>query len=311
VAVVGAGNTAMDAARTARRLGADEAMIIFFSDRAHMEAHPFEAAEAQSEGVTIRWLSSVRDIGEGEIQVERMALDAHGVPQATGQYETLKADDVVLAVGQQADSGFLRKLPGVALAPDGTVQVGANMMTGEPGVFAGGDLVPGERSVTTAVGHGRRAARHIAEWLNRKPRADGKAPVAIPAEAPVRAAVSLAMLNLPIYADAPPSVEAEAAVAARMGSFDEIISGLNETAAQHEARRCLSCGNCFECDHCYAACPEQSISQQGPGKGYRIDLATCTGCAVCVEQCPCHAMEMRPEPVWDSPIRQALTKEVA
>ncbi len=78
VAVYGAGNTAMDAARTAKRLGADEAMIVFISDRAHMEAHAFEAEEAEAEGIKIKWLKSIRDIGDGELKIEIMALDAEG-----------------------------------------------------------------------------------------------------------------------------------------------------------------------------------------------------------------------------------------
>ncbi len=87
VVIYGAGNTAMDAARTARRLGAEEALIVFFSDRAHMEAHSFEADEALSEGIKIKWLSSIRDIGERALEVELMALDDKGVPQPTGKFE--------------------------------------------------------------------------------------------------------------------------------------------------------------------------------------------------------------------------------
>jgi formate dehydrogenase beta subunit len=286
VAVYGAGNTAMDAARTARRLGAEEATIVFFSDRAHMEANAFEADEALAEGIKIKWLSSIRDIGDGDLKVEIMALDAQGVPQPTGQFETLQADSVVLALGQQADSGFLAKLPGIALKPDGTVIVAPDMMTGAPGIFAGGDLVPGDRTVTAAVGHGKKAARNIDAWLR------GQARV----EAPARTVVSFAMLNLPIYADAERSEQTEAAAATRIQGFAEIMAGLGQPAAIHEARRCLSCGNCFECDNCYAACPEDAILKLGPGRGYQIKLDLCTGCAVCVEQCPCHAMEMTPEP---------------
>jgi len=77
---------------------------------------------------------------------------------------------------------------------------------------------------------------------------------------------------------------------------DEVVAGLAEPAARYEARRCLSCGTCFECDHCYAACPEDAIVKLGPGRGYVYDYAKCTGCAVCFEQCPCHAIEMVPEP---------------
>jgi len=106
VVIYGAGDTAMDAARTAKRLGATEALVVFFSDRAHMKAHSFEATEALSEGVKIKWLSSIRDIDEGALTVELMALDAKGIPQPTGTFETLQADSVILALGQQAESGI-------------------------------------------------------------------------------------------------------------------------------------------------------------------------------------------------------------
>jgi Pyruvate/2-oxoacid:ferredoxin oxidoreductase delta subunit len=78
----------------------------------------------------------------------------------------------------------------------------------------------------------------------------------------------------------------------RIAGFDEVVSGLDAAAARYEAQRCLSCGNCFECDNCFAACPETAIVRLGPTHGYRVDMDLCTGCAVCVEQCPCHAMEM-------------------
>ena len=281
VVVYGAGNTAMDAARTVKRLGAEDAMIVFFSDRAHMEAHAFEAAEAEAEGVKIKWLSSIRDIGPDALQVEIMALDGQGVPQPTGRFETLAADSVVLALGQQAESAFLAHVPGIAVGADGTVAVGPDMMTGHPGIFAGGDLVPSARTVTTAVGHGKRAARHIDGWLR------GQAYVAPAKHAPV----GFVDLHLPIYADAAPAVQSEVAPGLREG-FTEVTAGLTAKQARHEAQRCLSCGNCFECDNCFASCPEDAIVKLGPTHGYSVDMALCTGCSVCVEQCPCHAMEM-------------------
>jgi formate dehydrogenase (NADP+) beta subunit len=286
VVVYGGGNTAMDAARTARRLGAEEALIIYHRDRAHMPAHAFEADEALEEGVKIKWLTSIKEIAGPSLTVEVMELDPDGRPRPTGRMEVLEADAVVLALGQQTDSSFLKHVPGVGFKPDGTVIVGQDMMTGHPGVFAGGDMVPSERTVTVAVGHGKRAARDIDAWLH------GSVHEA-PPKHPV---VSFPMLHLPVFSDADPSTQKVLTVAERAESFAEVLAGFTEPQARREAQRCLSCGNCFECDNCYAACPEQAIIKLGPGRRYRYDYAICTGCAVCFEQCPCHAIEMIPEP---------------
>ena len=286
VVVYGGGNTAMDAARTVRRLGAEEALIVYRRDRAHMPAHAFEADEALAEGVKIKWLTTIKTIEGGDLTVERMQVDAQGRAQPTGQFETLQADAVVLALGQDADSGFLRKIPAIQFQPDGTVIVAQNMMTGFPGIFAGGDMVPSERTVTIAVGHGKKAAQHIDAWL-RGATYDKK---------DKHPTVDFAMLNLPIYTDAAPSMQRELPLSDRASGFDEVLAGLVEREAVHEAKRCLSCGNCFECDNCYAACPEDAIIKLGPNQRYKYDYTKCTGCAVCFEQCPCHAIEMVPEP---------------
>jgi Pyruvate/2-oxoacid:ferredoxin oxidoreductase delta subunit len=144
-------------------------------------------------------------------------------------------------------------------------------------------MVPGERTVTSAVGHGKKAARHVDSWLR------GQAQQTV-AKHPV---VRFDQLKLPIYADAPRSVQGELPIEDRLDhSFAETTAGLSEEEARYEAQRCLSCGNCFECDNCFAACPETAIVKLGPTRGFRVDMDLCTGCAVCVEQCPCHAMEM-------------------
>ena len=286
VVVYGGGNTAMDAARTAKRLGAEEALIVYRRDRAHMPARAFEADEAEEEGVKIKWLTTIKEFVGPELTVERMELDAHGRPQPTGQLETLQADAIILALGQDTDSGFLRKVPGIDFAEAGVVKVGPDMMTGHPGIFAGGDMVPGERSVTVSVGHGKRAARCIDAWL----RGGGYA------KPPKHALVSFDMLHLPVYSDADPSAQKRAAASDRVSGFDEVVAGLTEMQARYEAQRCLSCGNCFECDNCYAACPEDAIIKLGPGQRYKYNYDKCTGCAVCFDQCPCHAIEMIAEP---------------
>jgi formate dehydrogenase (NADP+) beta subunit len=277
VVVYGGGNTAMDAARSVRRLGADEALIVYRRDRAHMPAHGFEADEALAEGVKIKWLTTIKEIVGPTLTVERMTLDDKGRPQPTGELETLQADAVVLALGQDSDSDFLRSVPGVEFKWD-TVVVDHQMMTGHPGIFAGGDMVPAERTVTVAVGHGKKAARCIDAWLR-------GATYDKPASSPL---VTFDMLNLPVFSDVDPAVQRHRPVS----GFDEVLAGLAESVARHEAQRCLSCGNCFECDNCYAACPEDAITKLGVGQGYSVNPETCTGCATCFEQCPCHAIDM-------------------
>lgn len=285
VVVYGGGNTAMDAARTARRLGAAETLIVYRRDREHMPAHAFEADEAIEEGVKIRWLTTITDISATDLTVERMELDENGRPRPTGEFDTLSADAVVLALGQRTESEFLRGVPGIDFTPDGAVRVGPDLMTGAEGIFAGGDMVPGDQSVTVAVGHGKRAARQIDAWLRGGQHAAPEAP-------PV---VGFDMLHLPVYADAEQARQQALDAQRRIEGFDEIIAGLSEAEARHEAQRCYSCGDCYECDNCMAACPEQAIIKLGKGKRYEFDYARCTGCATCFDQCPCHAIEMIPE----------------
>ena len=291
VAVYGGGNTAMDAARTAKRLGATEALIIYRRDQEHMPAHAFEAQDAQEEGVKIHWLRTIKAIDQTRFTVEKMEIDENGRPKPTGEMETLEADSLILALGQESDTAFMRGIPDVEFQDDGTVLVSDNMMTRYPGLFAGGDMVPAERTVTAAVGHGKKAARHIDAWLRGETyRAPAKNPIA-----------GYEKLHVWYSTDAPQKPQEHLDADSRTESFEEIIKGLTEAEATYEARRCLSCGNCYECDGCYGACPEQAIAKLGRGKGYRVKEDLCTGCAVCYEQCPCHAIEMVPEAVSGQP----------
>ncbi|WP_324050293.1 NAD(P)-binding protein [Aeromonas caviae] len=282
VAIYGGGNTAMDAARTARRLGVEEAMIIYRRDRDHMPAHTFEADEAEEEGIKINWLRTIRQLDSTNIEVEVMALDAEGKPVPTGQFETLEADSLILALGQEVDLSVLESIPGVRVNKEGVVQVGDNLMTDVPGLFAGGDMVPSERTVTIATGHGKKAARHMDAWL--RGRLYHK-PLSYSLVGPEQ-------LQLWFQTHAPASSQPVKPPSAR-DDFGEIIGGLDEVAARYEAARCYSCGNCFECDGCYGSCPEQAIAKLGPGLGYQVDAERCTGCGACHDQCPCHAIELR------------------
>jgi len=282
VAIYGGGNTAMDAARTAKRLGAEEAVIIYRRDRANMAAHDFEADEAIEEGVKINWLRTIKEIDATTFTVEVMELDENGRPQPTGKFEKLEADALILAVGQDTDTGFLQNVDGIEFNKDGTVVVSPNMMTGAAGIFAGGDMVPSERSVTIATGHGKKAARHIDAWL----RGETYAP------AEKHPIIDHEKLHLWYRTSAPKRAQGELPVEDRLGGFDEILQGLSEQEALFEAKRCLSCGNCFECDGCYGSCPEDAVIKLGKGNRYKYDYDKCTGCAVCYEQCPCHAIDM-------------------
>jgi len=286
VVVYGGGNTALDVARTAKRLGASEAIIVYRRTREKMPAHDFEVEEALQEGVLIKWLSTIKNMAsEGTLTVEKMVLDAKGFPQPTGQFETLEADSLVLALGQDVDLSLLEGVPGLAIK-DGTVVVGPNMMTGFAGIFAGGDMVPSERTVTVGVGHGKKAARHIDAWL--------RGTEYVPA--PKHEMAAFDKLNAWYYSDAPKTVRPLLDLARRTSTFDEVVHGLDATNALFEARRCLSCGNCFECDNCYGVCPDNAVIKLGPGKRFEFNFDYCKGCGICVSECPCGAIKMVPEP---------------
>jgi 2-oxoacid:acceptor oxidoreductase delta subunit (pyruvate/2-ketoisovalerate family) len=286
VVVYGGGNTALDVARTAKRLGAEEAIVVYRRTREKMPAHAFEVEEALEEGVLMRWLSTIKQVGEGAITIEKMVLNDEGFPVPTGEIETLEADSVVLALGQDVDLGLLDNVPGLEFT-DGVVKVGPNMMTGYAGIFAGGDMVPSERTVTVGVGHGKHAARHIDAWLRKttyvKP--------------PKHELATFDKLNTWYYTDAPKTMRPMLDLIRRQSTFDEVQGGLDEANALFEARRCLSCGNCFECDNCYGVCPDNAVVKLGPGKGFEFKYDYCKGCGICVEECPSGAIKMEPEEI--------------
>ncbi len=286
VAIYGGGNTAMDAARVAMRLGSDP-MIIYRRDREHMPAHEIEADEAIEEGVNIHWLRTIKSIESSTFTVEKMEIDDKGRPRPTGVFETIEADDLILALGQDTDTGFLRRVPDVDFKDDGTVVVDERMMTGRPGIFAGGDMVPSERTVTIGVGHGKKAARNINSYLLNEE-------IEKPEQKPL---ASYDKLRLWFFAGVTKQIQPQIDLTKRKDGFGEVVGGLSDAEASFEAKRCFSCGNCFECDGCYAACPEDAIIKLGPGNKYRFDLSRCTGCGTCFEQCPCHAITIIPEPI--------------
>ncbi len=282
VAIYGGGNTAMDAARVARRLGAEESVIVYRRTADQMPAHADEREGAEQEGVTMNWLRTITSMETAKVTVEIMELDEDGRAVGTGRFEELEADTVILAVGQEADTGFLKAIPGMRFDDD-VVQVDPNtLMTDVPGIFAGGDAVPSDRTVTVGVGHGKKAARCIDKWLN-----NDESP-----RPPKKPIVELDQMDLWYFGEHDRRESVLATGKERVRGFEEIDSGLTTEEAEYEARRCLSCGNCFECDGCFGSCPEDAIIKLGPGHRYKFDYEKCTGCATCYEQCPVHAISM-------------------
>ena len=187
----------------------------------------------------------------------------------------------MLAIGQNVDLSAVERAPGVRVV-DRVVEVDAHMMTGHAGLFAGGDMVPCERTIAVAVGHGEKAAKNVDAWL-------GGWTWEAPADPPPAAFESV---NPWYYGEADAAVQPTLDAYRRRATFDEVHGGLDEAHALLEARRCLSCGHCFECDNCYGMCPDNAVIKLGPGKGFRIDLDYCKGCGVCANECPCGAIAM-------------------
>jgi Pyruvate/2-oxoacid:ferredoxin oxidoreductase delta subunit len=282
VAVYGGGNTAIDVARTALRQGAEEVRIVYRRTRERMPAHDFEIAEALEEGVILQELRTITGFFAGKLTIEAMTLDQSGWPQPTGQTETVAVDNVVLALGQDADLAPVSRLSGIALGKDQRIVVDADFRTGHVGVYAGGDMVPGERTVTVAIGHGKRAARAIDAALRGVP---------LEPNADVEKA-SFERMHLWYYNKIPAAVLPMRVPEERSRSFEEVVSGLAETVVRSESARCLSCGSCLECDNCVVLCPYRAVAKRGPGEGFQIDQAVCKVCGLCVVECPCGSLQL-------------------
>lgn len=285
VLIYGGNKLAMYIARIIKRFGSD-ASVYFYGDQKMMPAYDYETEDALAEGVDVQRLRSISRIENKKVVLEIMKVEK-GKAVGTGEFEIVEADVLINANKQETDSGLLRHVSNIKINEDGTVVIDAQRMAGE-GIFAGGDMLPGEnRSATIAIGHGKKAARYINGYLSQNPYA----------KPDKHQTASFKKLHMWYKTDAPQKEQDKLAPAEAVKSFDEVIHGLSEAEARFEAQRCLSCGNCFECDGCFGACPEDAIIKLGKGNRYKFNYEACTGCAVCYEQCPCHAIEMIPEPV--------------
>ena len=287
VVVYGGGDTAMDAARTARRLGAEDAVVVYRRTRQRMPANTEEVEDAVAEGVQLKWLSTIIGTDGEVLKIERMELDADGFPQPTGEFEELQADSVVLALGQDADLSLLGGFPEIQVG-DGVVPVGPGDLTDGPArrlrrgrhgrrvphldrrhrarqARRPGPSMPGWRAAASTV-------RPVTPWLRRNGSTPGTTPTRPCGPPPPRRRPAHLHLR-------------RSRRRARRGT------------ALFEARRCMSCGNCFQCDNCFGVCPDNVVMKVDEAHGYRFDYDFCKGCGLCVQECPCGEIEMVPEEI--------------
>jgi Pyruvate/2-oxoacid:ferredoxin oxidoreductase delta subunit len=238
------------------------------------------------EGVELNCLRQIKQVDGRSVTLEKMRANDQRWPEPSGEFESIEADVIVQAVGQDLDPGLLQNLPGLEIK-EGIAQIDGDMLTGAEEIFAGGDMVPSIRTVTTAIGHGKKAARNIDAYL--------RGEEYTPSEK--HEVVTFDMLNAWYYTDAPRTVRPMLDVVRRKTGFAEVVGDLDDQNAAFEARRCMSCGNCFECDNCYGVCPDNAVTKLGPGKRFEFKYDYCKGCSICATECPCGAIKMVSESI--------------
>jgi NADPH-dependent glutamate synthase beta subunit-like oxidoreductase len=285
VVIYGGSKLAMYIARVVKRIGM-QPVVLYRGDRKLMPAYDFEADDAIGEGVEINFLRNIKSIEGNQLTIEVTQV-VKGKMEPTGETYMVEADAVIFAMGQKVDDSLYKDIEGIQTKPDGGIVINNMRMTGHEGIFAGGDMLPGElRSSTISIGHGKKAAKYIDAYLQNT----------VYEKPPKPPTAGYKRLHIWYQTEAPPSVQPRLNPFVAIRSFDEVVSGIEEKDARYEAQRCLSCGNCFECDGCYGACPEDAVIKLGKGNRYKFNYDACTGCGICFEQCPCHAIEMIAEP---------------
>jgi 2-oxoacid:acceptor oxidoreductase delta subunit (pyruvate/2-ketoisovalerate family) len=315
VAVIGGGNTAMDAARAARRLGS-EVTVVYRRSRAEMPAIAEEVAEAEEEGVVFHFLATpvqIRCEG-GQLRGLRCVRIQLGEPDASGRRRPepipgsefdLEVDTVIPALGQESD---LTCLPDKVAREKGTIQIELSGKTTHENVYAGGDAATGFGTVTAAIGSGKRAAIAIDRALRGEP--GGEYPllnrnmhVAPRPMAPD--VVAFEELNRAHLRFEPRPKDRHRPVEERLRDFAESNPGLDEETVVAEGVRCFSCGTCNRCDNCLVFCPDISILRRGDWVReyptypfFEVDYDYCKGCGICAAECPRRAITMEEELLW-------------
>jgi 2-oxoacid:acceptor oxidoreductase delta subunit (pyruvate/2-ketoisovalerate family) len=314
ITVIGGGNTAIDVARTALRLGSNPTLI-YRRTRRELPALSGEVEEALKEGVNIEFLASpvaITALGNDGVRVEcvrnRMGEpgpDGRGTPfPIEGSNFCIASDTIVVAIGEVGDPDDLPQ--SLQWTKEG---VTANEWgsTGVPGVFAGGDLTPGPRTVSHAIGSGKKAALAIDAFVNgwNIDRAQSvflgnRGSISIdqwitppPDAHRSNRVVPYEDLNRFYFEPRPRERMRQIYnVSTRIESFDEVNLGFSKKMALQEAERCFGCGTCSFCENCYTFCPDSSVWRKDQHETFEIDYEFCKGCGICAHECPSHCIEM-------------------
>ena len=290
VLVIGGGNTAIDAARSALRLGA-QPKILYRRTRQEMPAVADEVNEAEKEGISIEFLVApvkvIKSKGQAtRLECQRMKL---GKPDASGRRRPvpikgsnfrIKCNSIISAIGEQIDLTYLTddiKTTGWGIDADEWGR------TSVANVFAAGDCVTGPKMVVDAIGAGKRVALAIDSYFSCKEiKTEPKSELA-----------QYANLNLAYFEPAVRIAMPSLNLKERKKNFKEVHLGYNEPLTNTEAERCFSCGICNKCDNCYVFCPDLAVMKSDDK--YEFDYDFCKGCGVCAYECPRYAITMEEE----------------
>ncbi len=305
VAVIGGGNTAIDCARAARRLGAAEVTIVYRRSRSEMPALPEDVESVESEGIRIEFLAAPKGITQGRVECLRMKL---GAPDGSGRPEplpiegsvfTIPADTVIAAVGQAPDAAFLADL-GVRLDKRGVIEVSSATATAVKGVFAGGDGAGTRAFVADAIASGKKGALAIACYLEgtdeayeyeRRRIGKGSSFAFEPQDGvDLKDVITPDKVNTICIPYASRNDNPHSTTPGLEKTFGEVVKGLDPGEAEREIARCFKCGTCTQCDLCFLICPDISIVKAQGRYTLRADY--CKGCGVCATTCPRHAVQM-------------------